>query len=181
MFRGAERVKNWKAAIMTGDSRQATVDTERLDNMITLNTLVYTYWDDALCAFRPISINENKTSMEVAFHWLPAPGNIKSKASDPIATPYHPFPHDINSFNESPGENICLIHGETRSMIRSGQIFTLTTVDAAEKPLPSMELLDLQWILHRIVAMRGAAEEYESDVDSDDDSVCVSSGSRSPV
>lgn len=167
----------WKAEIMTIDDNDGKVDTERVQNLITFMALVHTYWDNTLYALRPISINTKKTSMEVAFHWLPAPGKITKKASDSIETMRHPFPHDINSFTESPGENICLIHGEMRSLIRSGHIFTLETDDPKSKPLPSMELLELQWILHRIAAMRGAAEDDESEIDSDDDSVCVPSGS----
>lgn len=163
------------------DDDDAKVDTEQVQNLITFNALVHTYWDDALCALRPISINTKKTSIEVAFHWLSAPGKITSTASDHIETMQDPLPHDINSFTESPGENICLIHGETRSIVRSGQIFTLRTDDPKSKPLQSMELLELQWILHRIAATRGAAEDDESEIDSDDDSVCVLSRSRAPV
>ncbi|KAI2671571.1 hypothetical protein DTO027I6_4037 [Penicillium roqueforti] len=167
-FWGVDRVMKWKTEIMTIDDNDGKVDTERVQNLITFMALVHTYWDNTLYALRPISINTKKTSMEVAFHWLPAPGKITRKASDSIETMQHPFPHDINSFTESPGENICLIHGETR---------TLETDDPESKPLPSMELLELQWILHRIAAMRGAAEDDESEIDSDDDSVCVPSGS----
>ncbi|KAI3113455.1 hypothetical protein CBS147333_2893 [Penicillium roqueforti] len=176
-FWGVDRVMKWKAEIMTIDDNDGKVDTERVQNLITFMALVHTYWDNTLYALRPISINTKKTSMEVAFHWLPAPGKITKKASDSIETMRHPFPHDINSFTESPGENICLIHGEMRSLIRSGHIFTLETDDPKSKPLPSMELLELQWIRHRIAAMRGAAEDDESEIDSDDDSVCVPSGS----
>jgi hypothetical protein len=64
---------------------------------------------------------------------------------------------NINSKNKSP-----------RS-IQSGDIFTLTTDDPEGRPLPSWELLDMQWILQRITAMSGAAGPPEFDDDDDDD------------
>jgi hypothetical protein len=36
-------------------------------------------------------------------------------------------------------------------------------------PLPSFQLLDMQWHLNRIIAMCGASEIYDSDNDDDDD------------
>jgi hypothetical protein len=53
--------------------------------------------------------------------------------------------------------------------IHSGDTFTLTTDDPESHPLPSLELLDMQWVLQRLVAMCGAAEWpwIEADDDSD--------------
>lgn len=177
VFWGEERVDKWREVIMTGKGHEATMDTERVENLITFNLQVHLWWEDCLFALRPISINQDKTSMDVAFHWLPAPEHIKSKASDLVATLEHPFPHGADSFEDSPGKNICLMHGETRSIILSGHIFTITTDDPVHKPLPSKELLDLQWFLRRIVAMRGATDDEDSDFDSDDETVSVLSGS----
>jgi len=54
--------------------------------------------------------------------------------------------------------------------IRSGEILTLTTKDPDELPLPSVELLEMQWFLQRLVGMSGAARWPTLDLD-DDDSV----------
>lgn len=51
------------------------------------------------------------------------------------------------------------------ALIGSGDFFTLTT---KEMPLPDYNLLDLQWVMQRVLAMRGGAEPRELD-DSDDD------------
>jgi hypothetical protein len=60
---------------------------------------------------------------------------------------------------------------EDRSVrkIESGDIFTLTTDNPRKRPLPSLELLEMQWILQRITAMSGAAGTPEIDWDDDDD------------
>ena len=60
-------------------------------------------------------------------------------------------------------------HNKKR-LIKSGDIFELKTDDAIARPLPSFQLLEMQWFLTRIVGMAGAAFPYGSedwDYDSD--------------
>ena len=58
--------------------------------------------------------------------------------------------------------------------IRSGETFTFTTEDPENLPLPSLQLLEMQWVLQRLVGMSGAAgwpslDEIDDDsVDNDD-------------
>jgi hypothetical protein len=63
-----------------------------------------------------------------------------------------------------------------RSILRicSGETFTFTTKDPQNLPLPSLELLEMQWILQRLVGMSGAAgwpslDEIDDDTVDDDD------------
>jgi hypothetical protein len=54
--------------------------------------------------------------------------------------------------------------------IQSGDIFELKTDDAITRPLPSFQLLEMQWFLTRVVGMVSAAFPYElhwGDEDSD--------------
>src|SRR3954447_4707576 len=60
--------------------------------------------------------------------------------------------------------------GSTPRFIRSGETFDFTTKDPKKLPLPSMELLEMQWVLQRLVGMSGAAGWPSLD-DIDDDSV----------
>src|SRR3954447_20458523 len=60
--------------------------------------------------------------------------------------------------------------GSTPRFIRSGETFDFTTKDPENLPLPSMELLEMQWVLQRLVAMSGAAGWPSLD-DIDDDTV----------
>jgi hypothetical protein len=48
---------------------------------------------------------------------------------------------------------------KTKSQIRSGDIFTIKTVDPEKLPLPNFVLLELQWFMARMLAIRGAGEE----------------------
>jgi hypothetical protein len=59
--------------------------------------------------------------------------------------------------------------------VKSGQKFTLKTSDPIRLPLPSKELLELQWHLNRIVSMSAAAEvrDEEDDEDNGDGSVIM--------
>jgi hypothetical protein len=59
-------------------------------------------------------------------------------------------------------------------VIESGDIYTFTTDDPAKLPLPSWELLEMQWVLQRLTAMSGGAgmpdfDVYDDDDDDDDD------------
>jgi hypothetical protein len=47
-------------------------------------------------------------------------------------------------------------------------MFTFTTKDPQNLPLPSLELLEMQWVLQRLVGMCGAAEWPSLDLDNDD-------------
>ena len=58
---------------------------------------------------------------------------------------------------------------DTGEMIRSGDVICLETVDPEKLPLPDFRLLDMQWILHRVSALSGAAEPSDFDKDNDDE------------
>jgi len=49
--------------------------------------------------------------------------------------------------------------------IRSGDMFSMTTSDSKSFPFPGRALVDTQWVLRWIVAMRGAAGMLEVDED----------------
>lgn len=96
--------------------------------------------------------------------------------SGPTTYPSHP-----RGYSTSPNRNRYLFYCETLGVISSGHIFTVTTANPVTHPLPSEELLTMQWNLTRIAIMQGAGEDEDSDIDSDGDSVAVTSGSRSPI
>ncbi len=58
---------------------------------------------------------------------------------------------------------------KNKKQIRSGDCFELQTDDPIQKPLPSFELLELQWALHRIQGMAGAADVDWEASDSDNE------------
>jgi hypothetical protein len=54
-----------------------------------------------------------------------------------------------------------LYHRAVGRPICTGDVFELTTDDPSKYPLPSMDLLDMQWKLQRVVGMKGAAEAID--------------------
>lgn len=58
---------------------------------------------------------------------------------------------------------------ETLKPIESGHEIHLTTTDPKNLPLPSWEILEMQWHLNRVLAISGAADVEDSDDDYDDD------------
>lgn len=125
-------------------------------------------------------MNEGETCIEAALHWLP----LRHKAilqRDMLAIEEHPYPEHTMGFTDSPGENLFLFDLNTKQVLPSGHIFQIQTDDPEKRPLPSFSLLEMQWHLTRIVAMQGASESDDSDTQSDDDILTVSSrsGSRS--
>ncbi|KAJ5907783.1 hypothetical protein N7495_000465 [Penicillium taxi] len=160
MFYTREQLEKWQDAILKGD----TISTERTENLITISGPVHAYWERAICAFRPISVNEDKTSMNISFHWLPLLGRKKFKQTDLLQLTENPLRREEYEFNGSrPAEGVMLYHLKDKVEICSGDIFTISTDDPVKLPLPSWELLNLLWHLTRIGAMQGAAEEEDDE------------------
>lgn len=55
----------------------------------------------------------------------------------------------------------------TKRCICSGDILTFTTEDPEKWPLPSVDLLYMQWVLNRLVALAGAADVTDEELDPD--------------
>lgn len=62
-------------------------------------------------------------------------------------------------------QNTKLFDCDTERIIKSGEKITLQTDD----PLPSMELLEMQWILNRVKTISGAADIPTDELDPDRD------------
>ncbi|KAJ5466564.1 hypothetical protein N7539_009520 [Penicillium diatomitis] len=74
--------------------------------------------------------------------------------------------------------DIGLFHYPSGTRIGSGFVFELSTPNAETIPLPSFSLLELRWYLSRIMAMQGAAEEEDDNVQSDPETPQVHSQSE---
>lgn len=64
--------------------------------------------------------------------------------------------------------NAKLWNCETDKPIYSGELVTLTTRDPVAMPLPSFELLEMQWMLNRIAALSGAADVTDEQLEDED-------------
>ena len=66
------------------------------------------------------------------------------------------------SANSDQGPNLAkLWNHETDMKIHSGCEISLETDDPVSQPLPDLRLLEMQWVLHRVTAMSGAAEPLD--------------------
>lgn len=168
-------------------SFDGTLNMEQTYNRITLAVHVHRYWDCGVFALRPVWVNEDRTEMQIAFHWLPLKERIPelsaARLNDQVPIEQNPYQDIIECRPlHGPGEHDKLFHVETEHRISSGYVFTVTTDNKELRPLPSFELLELRWHLSRIACMQGRGEEEEDDdFDSDFDSGAVSvlSGSQS--
>jgi hypothetical protein len=95
---------------------------------------------------------------------------------------------------ETPSERILgpglqFVNFRTGQLIKSGDTITLYTPDPESFPLPSEDLINLQWHLNRVAALSAAAiddylsrfggEDYDSD--GDDDYGCLPASSQATM
>jgi hypothetical protein len=110
-------------------------------------------------ALQPVELSEDKKVLKVKFFWLPVAKYRKS-----IAITTRPsLPSDLKHV----GKQTKLFNCETSAQICSGDIITMHTVDPETHPLPSLEILGMQWALTRVLGMSGAADIASEELDSD--------------
>lgn len=106
--------------------------------MVCLSEPARRLWKLGRFALKPLSSSSSTpsgmaTSLTVEFHWIWRQGNER--------------------FAEPPA----LFNHRTGNWIRSGDIFTLYTDDPVFMPLPSVDILDMQWVLTRAVGLARAS------------------------
>lgn len=128
-----DRVHRWAAAV-----GRAKGSIGILQNMVCLSEPARKLWKLGRFALKPLSSSSSTpsgmaTSLTVEFHWIWRQGNER--------------------FAEPPA----LFNHRTGNWIRSGDIFTLYTDDPVFMPLPSVDILDMQWVLTRAVGLARAS------------------------
>ncbi|EZF31470.1 hypothetical protein H109_04310 [Trichophyton interdigitale MR816] len=153
MFWSQEKVDAWYNAI-TGP-----VATETVQNLMCLAPSVHKYHERAYFALEPVEEDTQSHTLTVRFHWLPHMANLRSLKVDTRPS----FPPGIGC-----GRRIRLWEVVSGDEIISGTLINITGHEGI--PLPDPALLQLQWMLQRIVALAGGAEVFqESSDDGDDD------------
>lgn len=162
-----ERISRWEDSIF-----RETTETTR--NLITLAPGAHKYWDDALFALKPLSVSPDGKALEVQFYWL-CPGQLENLNIDTSLLPEDPnadfviqpptLPNNLGQGGQKSlnglTPNVRLYNCNTDTKITSGQRITLTTTDPVDMPLPSWEILQLHWLLHRVLALCAAAGYLE--------------------
>jgi hypothetical protein len=159
-FWSEDRIKKWQDAIFS-DQNSPNKGVETCCNLICLSRDAHAYWTKAYFALKPIQLSDDKKTLDVEFHWLP---QYNYSSAVDLLQPPAPSEGSVGQ------AKIKLYQFSTDRKIYSGQKISLTTTDPEKWPLPHLALLEMQWILHRLVAMSGAAEIYDNfDNDDDDD------------
>lgn len=155
--------KNWDADFISRWKQPVfgPKGTEICQNMITLSPSALAYWGAALFALKPLSLSEDRKELVVQFFWLRplARARMVSLRSRPV----------LHGDLGGSVSNVKLFNCQSETKICSGDRITLRTEDPATMPLPSIDLLEMQWVLHRLTALSGGAEPIDLALDSDDD------------
>lgn len=142
VFFDEERVKKWMAA---------TADPLSIKNMMCVSDNVRGLYEKARFALQPISKDENRITARS--YWLPHIKH-KMKGLDEFAS------CDLNMGCSPFGCK--LFECATEEKIVSGYEVEFRTENPDKHHLPSWDLLDMQWAMHRVAAWGGAAAYKDS-------------------
>jgi hypothetical protein len=156
-------VDAWYDAIFSNPAAK----TEVCQNLMCLAPHAHAYWERAYFALKPIRISDDKKRLDIQFFWLPAnpyvPGVNILQVPSLSASSQGPSSRGPNS--------TILSNSESQKAICSGEEISLETDDPVSRPLPDFRLLEMQWFLHRVTAMSGAAEPKDDFHDDSDDDI----------
>jgi hypothetical protein len=168
VFWDEDRVNQWKTTIPP-DSENPDIGVEQCFNLISLSPDAHDMWNRGVFALKPLGISRNHKKLTVQFFWQ-VPGNYDIDSQvDLLTEPTSSKGLDLVA------DGYCLIRVEKEGStprlrpICSGDVLTFTTKDPKNLPLPSVELLEMQWVLQRLMGMCGAAGWPSLDWDDDDD------------
>jgi len=171
VFWGQDQIDEWKNTIFP-DSQNPDIGVESCFNIISLTHTAHNMWNKGYFALKPLNLSRNRKTqtLTVQFFWQ-VPGNYEIDSKVDLLTET-PSSKGLDEVSDALGVKHFLTRRENGRdrPICSGDTFTFTTTDPKDLPLPSMELLQMQWFLQRLVGMSGAAR-YPSLDDIDDDSV----------
>ncbi|KAF2261985.1 hypothetical protein CC78DRAFT_520953 [Lojkania enalia] len=156
IFWSQERVDAWYSAIFP-------FGMEVCHNLICLAPHAHVYWERAYFALKPIRISYDKKRLDIQFFWL---------SSYPYVPGVNILQAPSLSASDQGPNSTKLFSNDTDTKIHSGCEISLETDDPVSRPLPDFRLLEMQWFLHRVTAISGAAEHqdnYHDDNDSNDD------------
>jgi hypothetical protein len=165
-----EKVTAWEEMVFPDGPEERGVETPR--NLITLGADVHRLWNKGAFALKPISISEDNTTLTIQFFW---------QTKQPLVTStinLTSIPPSTSNLDQSDHGTPLIDYrpwGDRSSgycRIKSGDLFELKTDDPEARPLPSMELLEMQWFLQRVMGMAGAADELGWDYHFSDDGFC---------
>ena len=158
LFWPKDQVDRWEARL-TG-----TNGTELCENLLCLSPDAHRLWGACYFALQLLHLRDDGKELITRFYWLPefTPRNVQvqNKPSIPLHPPSELF--NLIKIEDTDGSS---------HKINSGELVIFRTKDPENLPLPSWDILQMQWILHRICALSGAANDPIKpwDCDSEDE------------
>ncbi|KAJ9261872.1 hypothetical protein DTO195F2_3860 [Paecilomyces variotii] len=172
-FFDPKKLERWRSEIFRDPTNPSKLS-DGCFNMICINPLAHELWNRGFFALRPISLSEDKKTLIIEFHWQPRPKHTKFDTIDVLQCPGSS--KDLESVDDNVLATRIGDSTQTR-FIRTGDRFELRTEDPLTHPLPSWDLLEMQWYLTRVVSMSAAADVYDDD-DDDDDNDSINEGAE---
>ena len=162
LFWTQEHVETWRKSIFS-DASNPDDAVESCENLINLNSYAHTLWNSGCFALKPETASEDGKELDLLFFWQPRHEllplvdlSMTPKSSEKLE-------------GCRPDQALFRRVDVGFDHLRSGDRIKLRTEDPQRHPLPSWELLDMQWNLQRVVGMCGAADWPESELDSNTD------------
>ncbi len=168
-------VKNPAGAVMNPEQaikKAAQGLVQRDDNLLCLNAHAHKLWTNGDFAFEPMPRKPGDEDREqiMIFHWMPT---IKHNETLYYAPEEHPEHETAPGDCANSGDRN--IGSERLYRWNGTQVFThdqiiMKTDDSKRLPLPSYQLLTIQWHVQRLLHLQAAAEpkDLSDDDDSDD-------------
>ena len=168
LFWDDDHVDKWRNKIFP-DPQHPDTGVESCFNLICLTATAHMCWNKGRFALKPLKLSDDEKELTVQFFWQPQYNHKPDDRVDLLREPLSSEGLNVIEIEEKPIFLTRLSEDGSPRNIRSGDTFTLTTDDPGSRPLPSWELLEMQWILQRITAMSGGAGTPELDLNDDDD------------
>ncbi|KAB8274468.1 hypothetical protein BDV30DRAFT_209054 [Aspergillus minisclerotigenes] len=168
-FWSPERISLWHSELFTNPERPNT-PYDSISNLICMSADLHQAWTDGRFALRPLEYNAEKMELKFQFYYQPAPSHSLDDRISLLTRPGSSRDLDGLYRNQNAFFHLVIVDDNGQILrVRSGQEFTFKTSDPVKLPLPSKGLLEMAWILARVVNMSGAGEAKEIEEFSSDD------------
>lgn len=161
IFWPSERIRLWKELIFGEQPEHNMLHTKVTDacfNSICISPQIYRMWRMGAFALKPLEYNAEMTELEVEWYWLPL-----QEHSIYDSVPLNKFPLSSSGLDSTRSKlnntiNLVIVLSPHEiQIVKTGDRFIFKTKDPENLPLPSKDLLELQFNMQRIVSMAGAA------------------------
>lgn len=162
-FWAPDRIEMWHRQIFR-DRSDPTKQFDSIRNMMCMSPTAHELWNRGAFVLKPIKVNANETEMEVEFFWQAASASTMDDVLPVTTVPSTSRGLDGVYYPDSRKQSLLTIYTEDGpKKVATGHRIIIRTPDPEKLPLPSMELLDMQFALSRIVNLSGAGKVADLD------------------